>query len=122
MTKTSLSIHILQAALFLVAVLMGLDKFINVFEKDWTHYLSPAALAYLHDHGKLFMKFAGVFEVIVGVGVIFKPKVFAFVLSLWLFLIVINLLMSGHSYDDAVRDSGLCLAAFALGILSLEYE
>lgn len=68
-----------------------------------------------------FMMAVGVVEIIAGLGVLFKPKFFAYVVSLWLLGIVINLLMTGHYFDIALRDIGLCLSSLALGRLSQKY-
>jgi hypothetical protein len=51
-----------------------------------------------------------------------KPKVFAYVVSAWLLLIVINLLMIPGYFDIALRDFGLSLGALALARLSSEFD
>lgn len=56
------------------------------------------------------------------IGVIFKPKVFAYIIALWLLCIIINLLMTGRYFDLALRDLGLLLGALALGRLSHKYD
>ena len=64
----------------------------------------------------------GVIEIIAGVGVLLKPKIFAYVVVAWLLGIIVNLLLV-LGYDDvALRDLGLCLAALALGRLSAVYD
>ena len=68
------------------------------------------------------MLVAGVIEIIAGLGVLFKPKVFAYVVSAWLLMIVVNLLMIPGYYDIALRDFGLALAALALARLSQKFD
>jgi len=72
-------------------------------------------------HATSFMMLVGVIEVVAGVGVILKPRVFSYVVALWLVGIIINLLLTGHYFDIALRDLGLCLSALALGRLSEKY-
>jgi hypothetical protein len=60
-------------------------------------------------------------EVVAGLGVWFKPRIFADVVAARLFLIIANLLMIPGYYDVALRDLGLALGALALGRLSQEY-
>jgi hypothetical protein len=67
------------------------------------------------------MYVVGVIEIIAGIGVFLKPKLFANVVAAWLGLIIINLLMIPGFFDVALRDFGLLLAAVALGRLSQEY-
>ena len=55
------------------------------------------------------------------VGVAVKPKIFAYVVSAWLLLIVVNLLLIPGYYDVALRDFGLALGALALARLSHEF-
>jgi hypothetical protein len=64
------------------------------------------------------MMVVGIIEIVAGLGVAFKPKVFAYVVSAWLLLIIVNLLMIPGYYDVALRDFGLALAALALARLS----
>lgn len=64
------------------------------------------------------MKVVGVIEIIAGLGVWFKPKVFAYVVMLWLIAIIVNLLLLQNFYDIAARDLGLALSALALARLS----
>ena len=65
---------------------------------------------------------AGVIEIIAGLGVWFKPKIFAYVVSAWLLLIIVNLLLIPGYFDVALRDFGLALGALALARLSQEYS
>lgn len=110
--------YMLLRIVFVVApVVAGLDKFFD-FLVDWDKYLLP----WFGSYGSPFMMVVGVVEVIAGIGVIFKPKIFANIIGLWLFLIILNLLVLQNYYDIALRDLGLCLSAFALGRLAKVYS
>lgn len=76
----------------------------------------------LGGHGHQFMMVVGVIEIVAGIGVFIKPKIFAYVVALWLVLIIVNLLMIPGSFDVALRDLGLVLGAVALGRLSARYD
>ena len=64
------------------------------------------------------MLVVGIIEIIAGIGVFVKPRVFAYIVAAWLLLIIINLLTSPGYYDVALRDLGLMLGALALARLS----
>lgn len=112
--------RILQIAFVLAPLIAGLDKFFGILT-NWDQYLSPLAINVLHGYSHAFMLLVGIIEIIVAIGMIFKPKVFAYIVALWLGLIIINLLTTGTYYDIALRDFGLFLAAIAFGRLSQKY-
>ena len=113
--------RILQIGFIVAPLLAGADKFFN-FLTNWSQYLSPLAVHTLHGHDQAFMMLVGIIEIIAGMGVIFKPKIFAYIIAIWLLCIIINLLLTGHYFDIALRDLGLLLGALALGRLSHKYE
>jgi hypothetical protein len=107
---------------FVVApIVAGLDKFFNLLV-NWEQYLPAFVNKMVGGHGHELMLVAGVIEVIAGLGVLFKPKFFAYVVSAWLLMIVVNLLMIPGYYDIALRDFGLALGALALARLSHEFD
>jgi hypothetical protein len=99
----------------------GLDKFFNLLV-NWEQYLPPFVNKLVGGHGHELMLVVGVIEIIAGLGVALIPRVFAYVVSVWLLLIVANLLMIPGYYDVALRDFGLALGALALGRLSREFD
>lgn len=113
--------RILQIGFVIAPIAAGLDKFFYLLA-NWSAYLSPMAMGFIDGHDRAFFALVGVVEIIAGLGVLFKPKFFAYVVSIWLFLIVINLLMTGHYFDVALRDVGLMLGALALGKLAQKYD
>ena len=113
--------QILHFAFFIAPVIAGLDKFFHLLA-NWDLYLSPFVNNLVGGHGHEFMLAVGVIEVIAGIGVLVKPKIFAWVVAFWLLGIVGNLILLGNFYDIALRDFGLSLGAFALARLSRAFD
>lgn len=111
--------QILRFAFTVAPILAGLDKFFN-FLTLWEQYLSSPFNIFGNPH--LTMMVVGVIEIIAGIGVWFKPKIFAYIVALWLLGIIVNLLIIQNFYDIALRDLGLLLGALALARLSVEYD
>ena len=108
----------LRIAFFLGLLLAGLDKFFHRLT-NWDQYLSPMAQRMLGSHSHQFMLVAGAVEVIIALLVITSwTRLGAYLASLWLLLNAINLVATGQYFDIALRDIGLCLAAFGLAKLT----
>lgn len=112
---------ILRLGFIVAPIVAGLDKFFH-FLVNWDQYLPPFVNNLTGGHGHELMLAVGVIEIVAGLGVWFKPKVFAYVVSAWLLLIVINLLLIPGYFDVALRDFGLSLGALALARLSREFD
>jgi uncharacterized membrane protein YphA (DoxX/SURF4 family) len=112
---------ILRTAFTVAPIVAGLDKFFNLLV-NWEQYLPAFMKDLTGGHGHELMLAVGVIEIVAGLGVAFKPRLFAYVVSAWLLLIVINLLMIPGYFDVALRDFGLSLGALALARLSQEYD
>jgi hypothetical protein len=113
--------QILHLAFIVAPVVAGLDKFFHLLV-NWDQYLPPLVNTLVGGHGHELMLGVGVIEVVAGIGVAFKPKIFAYVVAAWLALIIVNLLMIPGYFDVALRDFGLLLGALALGRLSHEFD
>lgn len=113
--------QILHFAFMVAPVVAGLDKFFNLLV-NWTQYLPRFVNDMTGGRGQMLMYAVGVIEIIAGLGVWFKPRLFAYVVAAWLLLIIINLLLIPGYFDVALRDLGLALGALALGRLSQEYS
>ena len=113
--------QILRFGFTVAPILAGLDKFLHLLT-DWDKYLPAVVNNILGGRGHEFMMVVGVIEIVAGIGVFFKPKIFAYVVALWLVLIIVNLLMIPGYFDVALRDLGLALGALALGRLSSQYS
>lgn len=113
--------QILHIGFTVAPILAGLDKFLHLLT-NWDQYLAPTVNNILGGHGHEFMLAAGVIEMAAGVGVLLKPKIFGYVVGLWLLGIIVNLLLIPGFFDVALRDLGLSLGAFALARLSAVYD
>lgn len=111
--------QILHFAFTVAPILAGLDKFFN-FLTDWEQYLSSPFNVFGDPHATMMI--VGIIEIIAGIGIWLKPKLFAYIVALWLLGIIVNLLILGNFYDIALRDLGLLLGALALGRLSIKYD
>lgn len=112
--------RLLQVAFVIAPLLAGLDKFFYMLT-NWNQYLHPMAQSTLDGKVRMFFMAVGIIEIIVGLGVIFKPKVFSYIVFIWLICITLNLILGGW-YDIALRDIGLALGALALAQLSHKYS
>lgn len=111
--------EILHVAFTIAPILAGLDKFFN-FLTNWEQYLSSPFNIFGNAHTTMMV--VGIIEIIAGLGVWVKPKIFAYIVAAWLLGIIINLLMLHNFYDVALRDLGLLLGALALARLSVKYD
>jgi uncharacterized membrane protein YphA (DoxX/SURF4 family) len=112
---------ILRAGFTVAPIVAGLDKFFNLLV-NWEQYLPGFVNNMSGGHGHELMLAVGVIEIVAGLGVAFKPRLFAYVVAAWLLLIVANLLMIPGYFDVALRDFGLALGALALARLSSEFD
>jgi hypothetical protein len=113
--------QILRTGFTVAPIVAGLDKFLNLLV-NWEQYLPASINNLAGGNGHRLMLVVGVIEIIAGLGVAFKPRIFAYVVSAWLLLIVVNLLMIPGYFDVALRDFGLALGALALARLSSEFD
>ena len=105
-----------------VPIAAGLDKFFNLLT-NWEMYLNPLAIKAIPVSPATFMHIVGVIEIIAGGVVLSKlTRIGAFVVTLWLIAIALNLLTMGKFLDVAVRDLGLAVAAFSLAQLTAVRE
>jgi hypothetical protein len=112
--------QILHLAFTVAPIVAGVDKFLNLLV-NWEQYVPPVVNNITGGRASQLMLVVGVIEIVAGLGVWFKPKLFAYVVAAWLFLIIVNLLLIPGYFDVALRDFGLMLGAIALGRLSQEY-
>jgi hypothetical protein len=114
--------RLLHVGFVVAPVVAGVDKFFHLLV-NWDNYLAPVANSAIGGRGHAFMLIVGVIEIIAGIGVALRPRIFSYVVAGWLLGIVVNLLLIPPSnpmphYDVALRDFGLFLGALALGRLS----
>ena len=112
--------RILHFGLVVAPILAGLDKFFHLLV-NWDQYLPQVVAKMSPVPGHTLMLVVGVIEIVAGIGVAIKPRIFAYVVAAWLGVIIINLLLIPGYFDIALRDFGLLLAALALGALSQQF-
>ncbi|HEX7773547.1 MAG TPA: hypothetical protein VF435_14080, partial [Pyrinomonadaceae bacterium] len=83
--------QILHLGFTVAPILAGLDKFFNLLV-NWEQYLPAFVKNMTGGHGHELMLAVGVIEIVAGLGVWFKPRLFAYVVAAWLLLIIANLL------------------------------
>lgn len=113
--------RILRFGFTVAPLVAGFDKFSRVLV-NWDDYLAPWVPNITGIAPRTFMMGVGIIEIIAGIGVALKPRIFGNIVGLWLLGIVINLVSQGKYYDIALRDCGLALGAFALARLSTLFD
>jgi len=113
--------RILQLGFVVAPIVAGLDKFFHLLV-NWDQYLPSVVNNLTGGRGHQLMLVVGVVEVVAGIGVALKPRIFAYVVAAWLALIIVNLLLIPGYFDVALRDVGLLLGALALGRLSEKFD
>jgi hypothetical protein len=113
--------QILRIAFTVAPIIAGVDKFLGLLV-NWDQYLPPVVNNMVGGMGHEFMYVVGAIEIVAGIGVFLKPKIFAYVVAAWLVAIIVNLLLIPGYFDVALRDLGLALGAIALGRLSMTYD
>lgn len=106
----------------LAAIIVGADKFFH-FLVDWDKYLSPLIAQFLPSVQQ-GMYAIGVIEIVVGLIILSQyTRVGAYLVALWFFIIVGDLISMHNFYDIAVRDFVLGVGAFTLArLISLRKE
>jgi uncharacterized membrane protein YphA (DoxX/SURF4 family) len=102
----------------LVAFLAGLDKFFNLLT-NWQTYLSPAIANVLPVTGATLMHSIGIVEMAVGILILTRwTRIGAYLASVWLLSIALNLLLTGSFFDIAIRDVAMSVGAWTLARLT----
>ena len=109
--------RILRVGFVVAPILAGLDKFFDVLV-DWDRYLAPVVTDVLPVSAHTIMMVVGVIEIAAGVLVALRPRIGGYVVAVWLWAIIVNLLVLGDYFDIALRDFGLSLGALALARLA----
>ncbi len=112
--------RILQFGFIVAPIVAGLDKFLHLLV-NWDQYLPGLVANASPIPPHTLMLVVGVIEIVAGIGVALKPRIFAYVVAAWLAVIIINLLLIPGYFDVALRDFGLLLAALALAQLSQQF-
>lgn len=119
-TSSFQAYRILHFGFTVLPILAGLDKFFNVLTV-WENYLPSVVSNMVGGNGHALMLVVGIIEIVAGIGVALKPRIFSYVVAAWLWAIIVNLLLIPGYFDVAIRDFGLSLGALALGRLSADF-
>lgn len=114
--------QILHLAFIVAPIVAGLDKYLHFLRTDWHQYLAPRVSQILGRHDQHFMFVVGAIEILAGLLVAIKPRIGGYIVTVWLWGIVVNLLMIPGYYDVVLRDLCLSLGALALARLSHEFS
>lgn len=112
---------LLYAGFIAAPLIAGVDKFFH-FLVNWDQYLAPRIAGILPVPGHTFMLAVGVIEIVAAAIVAARPRFGAYVVAVWLWGIIVNLLLVPGFFDIALRDFGLSLGAVALGRLAGQFE
>ena len=112
---------LLRIGFFVLPVLMGLDKFAEVMNENWTVYLATEFNDILPGSAQDAMYTVGVIEIIAGFVVLVVPRFGGLLVASWLGGIILSLLLVGGYGDIALRDFGLMLGALTLTRLATAY-
>ena len=112
--------RLLHFGFTVVPIIAGLDKFTHLLV-NWDQYLPGVVTRVSPIPSHTLMLIVGVIEIVAGIGVALKPRIFAYIVAVWLAVIIINLLLVPGYFDIALRDFGLLLAAIALARLSQQF-
>jgi uncharacterized membrane protein YphA (DoxX/SURF4 family) len=109
------SYSLLKIVYGVVPIVAGLDKFTNLLA-DWKTYLSPLVVSIVPFSPSTFLPIVGIVEIVAGLLVLSKyTRVGAYIVTVWLVLIALQLVSMGRFLDIAVRDLVMAAGAYALG-------
>ena len=109
--------QLLYVAFVVAPIVAGVDKFFGLLV-NWDQYLAPIFTQMSPVGGHGLMLVIGVVEVIAGLIVFWRPRIGGYLVAVWLWGIILNLLLIPAYYDIALRDFGLSLGALAFARLS----
>lgn len=111
----------LHIAFVLLPLIAGADKFLGLLG-NWSQYLAPQIAEqvprYLPINSSQLMLGVGIVEILAGIITAFAPRIGGWIVAVWLWAIIANLILLGNYYDIAVRDFTLSLGAIALATLA----
>jgi hypothetical protein len=113
--------QILRASFTIAPIVAGIDKFFH-FLVNWDMYLAPIIPQVLSINGHTFMLGVGLIEIIAGILVALSPRIGGYLVTVWLWGIIANLLLIPGYFDIALRDFGLSLGSFALARIATVFE
>ena len=117
MATTNQVQNLLRLTFGIVPIVAGADKFTNLLT-NWSDYLGNNVKSMLPFDALVFMKIVGIIEIVAGIIVLIRPLIGAYIVMIWLILIALELIFSGHYFDVAVRDLVMAISAYSLAQLT----
>jgi hypothetical protein len=105
---------LLRIGFVALPILMGLDKFVEVMNENWTAYLASEFNDIIPGSAQDAMYAVGGVEILAGIVVLIMPRFGGLLVAAWLAGIILSLLLVGGYGDIALRDFGLLLGALTL--------
>lgn len=112
-TKVRFCQFVLRLTYTIVPIIAGIDKFFN-YVTNWIIYVNPQAIDFVPVSNEQFMYGVGLIEIIAGIIVFINPRLGGYIITVWLGVIIINLLTMGQYYDIALRDAVMAVGAMIL--------
>ena len=113
--------EVLHVGYSLIFMLMGADKFLSLFT-DWSKYFSSGILGYLPLTTNQLITSVGLLEITMGVITALAPRIGGYLLALWMWLIIANLVLLGNYFEVGLLMFGLSLGALSLARLSKQFD
>ena len=105
---------LLRIGFAVLPILMGIDKFAEVMNENWSAYLPTEFNDIIPGSAQDAMYTVGVVEILAGIIVLIVPRFGGLLVAGWLGGIILGLLLVGGYGDIALRDFGLLLGALTL--------
>jgi uncharacterized membrane protein YphA (DoxX/SURF4 family) len=105
---------LLRIGFVVLPILMGIDKFAEVMNDNWTAYLATEFNDIIPGSAQDAMYAVGVVEILAGIIVLIVPRFGGLLVAGWLGGTILSLLLVGGYGDIALRDFGLLLGALTL--------
>lgn len=110
---------LLRLTYTLVPIVIGLDKCFTWLLVNWNQYTSPLVAEYLPAMlAAHFILITGIIEIVAGLLVWFYPRFGAYIIVLWMGLVIADLATLHTFYDIIARDAVIAIGALALAWLS----
>ena len=101
-----------------VFILLGLNKCFAGDVVAFSKFVSPLAVEYMPLSMAQFLMVVGIIEILAGLIVLLYPRLGAYLIVLWMVLIMLNLASMNAYYDVIARNIVFTLGALALAWLT----
>lgn len=113
--------EVLHVGCSLIFLLMGADKYLNLFT-DWSKYYSSGLLDYIPLTTGRLIATIGLLEIVAGVLIALVPRIGGYIAAAWLWVVIANLVLLGNYFEVGLLNLGFSLGAVSLARLAGEIE